>query len=205
VAYDIDRKPAEYLSEQVARRTRTFWLLMAAYATGFVFAAALWMSGQHLATGVIVAAMGCFALAARFTADAAAPWIKGHSAEASVGAELNALRTEGYLVMHDFMFGGEGNIDHLAVGPNGAFLVETKYRRYTEAQLGRAKRQAVKLHDELGCWVTPVICAGTRDKTYFHRRVLITGNNNVVEAIRAQSARGKVDMERVRRFADSLS
>jgi hypothetical protein len=177
---------------------------MTAYAVGFVFAGLAWYEGQRLITLVIGIAMACFAIAARDTADAAVPWLKGRNAEASVGEELNALRSEGYLVLHDFMFGGEGNIDHFVAGPTGAFMVETKYRRYEEWQLGRAKRQAARLHDEIGCWVTPVVCAGDRNKTYFHKNVLITGRGCIVDAIRAQVPRRPVNLETVRQFADRI-
>jgi hypothetical protein len=54
-------------------------------------------------------------------------------------------------------------------GPNGVFMVETKFRRYEDSQLGKAKRQAKKLHDELGCGVTPIICAGERKRTFTQR------------------------------------
>jgi hypothetical protein len=61
--------------------------------------------------------------------------------------------------MHDIEQVGEGNIDHLASGPSGVYLIETKYRRYRSPEdLRKAKRQAAKLKNELGVWVTPVIC-----------------------------------------------
>jgi hypothetical protein len=36
---------------------------------------------------------------------------RGWAAEKSVGEELNRLRSEGYIVMHDVRQPGEGNID----------------------------------------------------------------------------------------------
>ena len=40
--------------------------------------------------------------------------------------------------MHDVMFGGRGNLDHIVSGPNGVYLVETKYRRYSTAEAARS-------------------------------------------------------------------
>jgi hypothetical protein len=52
--------------------------------------------------------------------------------------------------MHDIERPGEGNIEHVGSGPGGVFLVETKLRSYKDDQLVEAKRQAARLHDELG-------------------------------------------------------
>ena len=84
-------------------------------------------------------------------------WLKGSTAEAAVGETLEPLRWERYIVMHDMPQRGEGNIDHVVSGPNGVYLVETKFARYLPVHLKKAKRQAARLHDELGVWVTPVV------------------------------------------------
>lgn len=205
VPYDVDRKAGTWVGAQATRRVRAFAALYGAMAAAFVISGAIWFSGQHLLALVPYAAFLCFAYAAREVIDSALPWRKGWSAETTVGDELDTLRYDGYIVMHDFMFGGEGNIDHLVSGPNGVFMVETKFRRYEDSQLGKAKRQAKKLHDELGCWVTPIICAGERKRTFPQRGVLVTGRGLVAEAIRNQPSRRPVDPERLARFADSLN
>ena len=51
----------------------------------------------------------------------------GLEAEWAVSSELNELRSKGYHVYHDIQCEGF-NIDHLVVGPNGVFCVETKGR-----------------------------------------------------------------------------
>jgi hypothetical protein len=84
------------------------------------------------------------------------------------------------------------------------FVIETKFKRYEDAQLAKVKRQALRLHDDLGCWVTPVICAGVRKKSFVHKRVLITGRGLLAETILAQTGHGPVDPERLARFADRL-
>jgi hypothetical protein len=60
----------------------------------------------------------------------------GFDGERYVGTELNQLMSRGYRVYHDFVFdmkaGGDKttfNIDHIAVGPEGVFAIETKTRR----------------------------------------------------------------------------
>lgn len=51
----------------------------------------------------------------------------GLDAEAAIGQELNQLMLDGYRVYHDFQADGF-NIDHVVIGPNGVFAVETKGR-----------------------------------------------------------------------------
>lgn len=49
----------------------------------------------------------------------------GLDAEAAIGQELNQLMLEGYRVYHDFQ-ADKFNIDHIVIGQNGVFAVETK-------------------------------------------------------------------------------
>lgn len=51
----------------------------------------------------------------------------GYEAELAVGQELNHLVRQGYYVFHDLP-AGKFNIDHVVIGPNGVFAVETKGR-----------------------------------------------------------------------------
>ena len=60
----------------------------------------------------------------------------GFDGERYVAAELAPLIAKGFRVFHDFQVdfhpGGEAtryNIDHIAVGPTGVFVIETKARR----------------------------------------------------------------------------
>lgn len=53
---------------------------------------------------------------------------EGLEAEWAVGMKLNELQALGYKVFHDIQ-GDKFNIDHLVVGYNGVFAVETKSRR----------------------------------------------------------------------------
>lgn len=51
----------------------------------------------------------------------------GLDCERAVGQELNQLMLDGYRVYHDFQADGF-NIDHIAIGSNGVFAIETKGR-----------------------------------------------------------------------------
>jgi hypothetical protein len=122
----------------------------------------------------------------------------------SVREELETLRSYSYIVMHDFMFGDDETVDHMVSGPNGVFMIETKFSHYDDVHLAKAKRQARKLHDELGCWVTPVICPGVRKNAFTHKGVLIAGRGLLADAIRAQPRHRGVEADRLARFADRL-
>ncbi|MEZ5278475.1 MAG: nuclease-related domain-containing protein [Opitutaceae bacterium] len=52
----------------------------------------------------------------------------GFAGERAVGEELNQMLADGYQVFHDVPMSGF-NVDHVVVGPTGAFAVETKARR----------------------------------------------------------------------------
>ena len=53
----------------------------------------------------------------------------GYEAEAAAAEELNRLMRHGYWVFHDVPGDKAFNIDHVVVGPNGVFGVETKGAR----------------------------------------------------------------------------
>jgi hypothetical protein len=68
----------------------------------------------------------------------------GYDGERYVGEELNGLMARGYRVFHDLQVdwkpgGIVCNIDHIAVGPEGVFAVETKTRRKRLADAGKGK------------------------------------------------------------------
>lgn len=163
--------------------------------------------GHRLTTGAAALFLGA-ALAAkpyadRYT-DEAVRWLRGARAEQAVGETLNELRRESWILLHDVEQPGEGNIDHIACGPTGVFLVETKERRYQDAHLVKVKRQAAKLHDELGVWVTPVICLHQREADPFRSRgVWIIPSPRLLDWLRAQQNK-PVEFERLARFADQV-
>ena len=111
----------------------------------------------------------------------------GLSADGGVRLALDALG-KGWTVEHDVVRGTSGRLDHLVVGPGGAFVVVTRHRAYRVEHLSRAKHHAARMNSELDRWVTPVICLTMRDDTP-HRRdgVWIMGAEHLVEWLRARS------------------
>ena len=55
-------------------------------------------------------------------------WEKGEVGERVVGAALDSLKAQGWIVMHDVRWPGRAraNIDHVAVGPPGILVVDAK-------------------------------------------------------------------------------
>jgi hypothetical protein len=64
----------------------------------------------------------------------------GFEGERHVGEALNQLMLVGYRVFHDFLITDKPrsirNINHIVVGPNGVFAVETKTRRKVKGENG---------------------------------------------------------------------
>ena len=54
-------------------------------------------------------------------------WASGAYGEERVGAKLDGLEGDGVLVLHDRQVPGtRANIDHIAVGPNGVYVIDAK-------------------------------------------------------------------------------
>jgi hypothetical protein len=74
----------------------------------------------------------------------------GFEGERHVGESLNQLMLVGYRVFHDFLVTDKPrsirNIDHVVIGPNGVFAVETKTRRKVKGENGA---KVTVVHDGL--------------------------------------------------------
>jgi hypothetical protein len=160
--------------------------------------------GRTLIGGVaVLAVVGLLKVIGDPKVELAARWRRGWKAEKSIGEELNRLRSEGFIVMHDVEQAGEGNIDHIVSGPTGVFMIETKARRYEDAHLRKSRRQAAKLHDELGTWVTPVICiADRKGKPFRHDRVWVVPRVQILDWIRRQK-NPQAPFARLAKYADT--
>ncbi len=62
----------------------------------------------------------------------------GYEAELAVGQELNQLGRYGFHIFHDVP-AKEFNVDHIAVGPNGVFAIETKGRPKLKSSVADAR------------------------------------------------------------------
>lgn len=191
MAYDVEREPGGFAKGREAaeyRRTLIFGCLLGA---SVIVAFALLVAG---ASGVVSALvlLSVAVVANRFAnehLDAGIRWGKGANGEVKVGRALECLRHEGYIVMHDLDKMVVGNIDHLVSGPTGAFMVETKFRRYdSDRDLAKARRAAQLVAEELQTtWVQPVMCFATR--SYGPRTVkgvTVLGVSELVQYIRSQ-------------------
>jgi hypothetical protein len=207
VGYDVFRQPAEYATAEADRRARTIYAAFVFYAVFVLGWMAMSLTGHLSPWTMLLVPLG--ALAVKPTADAYVDrllnWQRGAVAERAVGEVLNQLRYEGWIVMHDVEQEHEGNVDHLISGPGGVFMVETKWRRYEEHHLVKARRQAAKLHDELGIWVTPVIalCERKKPDPFKTKGVWVVPRQSLLDWL-GQQHNATLDFERLARFADRL-
>lgn len=100
-------------------------------------------------------------------------WRVGAEGERLTGQALEKLSAS-YCVLHDLpMPRSKANIDHVVIGPNGVFTVETKnYKNGVTIKGGRAygsgrsldrvvqqaRRQASAVAEQTGATVTPIVC-----------------------------------------------
>jgi hypothetical protein len=88
---------------------------------------------------------------------------RGATGEEHVGALLAPLTEHGWEVIHDATF-GQGNVDHILVGPPGVFTVETKSHpgpirvgRVHGATLSQARSHSEALERSTGLSAEPLI------------------------------------------------
>jgi len=202
MAYDVDTKPAAYARARARRHTRE---LVFAFAAALVLGISVLVAGFGLRNNVAAFALVLAMYGASRIADGRAElyrrWTMGANAEAAVGDVLNDLQRHGYVVMHD-VEDTEGNIDHLVSGPTGVFVIETKARSYLRKHVARTARQAMRVHDALGVWITPVICLPKRGGSPWRvGKVWIVPGSALVDWIRGQR-NARADFEQLARFAD---
>jgi hypothetical protein len=206
VGYEVGKPPATWVNREATRRERHVWLFLAALGllTILICYAGFGLHSFPLEAG-LVAVLLLLRRPVLTQIDEATKWVRGAGAETSVGETLEELSGHGFVVMHDIQTGG-ANLDHVVSGPSGVFLVETKLRRYEDRHLTRAKLQAVRLHDQLDVWVTPVICLAERRRQkspYRHSGVWIVTREQLTEWLSKQ--RNQVlPFERLARYADQL-
>jgi len=70
----------------------------------------------------------------------------GFFGERYVAGWLDPLKAQGWFIFHDVPCAGateQFNLDHVAVGPGGVWVVETKTRRKGRARPGRKEHEVV--------------------------------------------------------------
>jgi hypothetical protein len=191
---------------QAARRERLIWIGFVCFTAVCALILALAV-GQRLGIAAsLIFLLLVLALrphAQRYL-DEHLRWERGARAEEAVGELLDTLQCEGWMVLHDIERYGDGNVDHVVAGPRGVFLIETKDRRYEDAHLGRVKRQAARVHDDLGVWVTPVICLYRRTSAPFTSHgVWVVPKDHLLRWLRQQDQR-PADPVRVAKYSEKL-
>jgi len=127
----------------------------------------------------------------RARSDRAENFVVGRRAEELIEAELEPLKSQGWLVAHDLQPGFRGNIDHVVCGPTGAFAIDTKTTAYRPHDLPRIRGRAKWVSDQLGGhWVIPVICLATRRQEPVERdRVWLVGGSDLRSWLESRRAR----------------
>jgi hypothetical protein len=126
---------AEYWRRRAAELTG--WIAGLPWRAALIAAAAL--AGQQLAShtglldpwlaGLIAAAGAAWRLRLRASQPTRA-WRDGARGERATARRLQRLERHGYTVLHDLQVpGSHANVDHLAIGPAGVFVIDSKYYR----------------------------------------------------------------------------
>jgi hypothetical protein len=85
----------------------------------------------------------------------------GAAGERRVARRLRRLSRRGWVVRND-VDRGRGNVDHLVLGPHGAFTIETKLTRRGRGELAQVRAHAAWASKRLGIPVVPVLCVVNR-------------------------------------------
>ncbi|MGH7967850.1 MAG: nuclease-related domain-containing protein [Limisphaerales bacterium] len=152
------RMPGEYLWRQVIHgdETEMQWflgaLVLPLLAGALVLQALAWCFPRST-TFVLIVSLISFVfsllLCARFLQtrlQRRADDYLGFIGERYVAEWLDPLKAAGWFLFHDVPFDGatgKFNIDHVAVGPGGIWVVETKTRRKGQAKPGRKEHEVV--------------------------------------------------------------
>lgn len=123
------KKSGSYLKRKAFRKLSTAFLLMVAFA--FVLVSAVPCSPIYVAAGRYeivraVVLLVLFVLAWLFGRGYSG-YKRGYEGEKNVAKILSSTLGNEYSLINDVTLGdGYGNIDHIVLGPNGVFVIETK-------------------------------------------------------------------------------
>lgn len=101
--------------------------------------------------------IGGFLLAMTDDPQSTRAWATGARGEELLGQRLDGLAGRGLHVLHDRRVGSRANIDHIAVGPSGVFVIDAK--RYKE------KRPSLRVEGGIIRARTEKLMVGSRDRT----------------------------------------
>ncbi len=126
-AGESNRLRVERLDEKIDPWLMTVLVMPILFVLLLTFQKRSWIA---LLSALFVAAIFCLIAARRLRPilRERAAYRLGFQGERYVAEELNQLLADGFCVFHDVPF-DKYNMDHVLVGPNGVFVVETKTRR----------------------------------------------------------------------------
>lgn len=134
---------AGFASRRIDAFLRRRWRPMAIVAGGsVVFAAAIWFllpgsdGARGFAAGAFIAAMGGALYHWAVLASGAAGTSMGQAAEEWTSSDLRRLRRRGWQTLDHLILRPPADIDHVAIGPDGVLVIETKWRSI-RTDLGR--------------------------------------------------------------------
>ena len=94
------------------------------------------VSAPLASLGAGVAGALCLFIVSRLPADAWY-WSRGARGERRTAEYLEPLLAHGFVILHDRQIpGSRANIDHVAIGPSGIYVIETKYISGTIGVIG---------------------------------------------------------------------
>jgi Nuclease-related domain len=117
----------------------------------------------------------------------------GARSENAVRAALATLQAEGWQLRHSLTYGGHGDIDSVAIAPNGiACVIETKTRTFQAYHLANTREMAALLYRHRRRWcpagALPVLCVvGARSLERVEHDLLIVSLDQLLPALRVRA------------------
>lgn len=186
-----------YARRQQHRRLSRAAAAAMASAAAMMLALAVASAGAVSAAGVLLALALGFGLYARHWLSLAERSRVGAHSEDEVRRALAPLRADGWRLRHALLWRGRGDIDSLAIAPDGvAYVVETKTRSYDDRHLARVREQAAWLARRRRRWcrhgAVPVVClARPRGVARVEQGVLVVSIDRLIAVLR--SGIGRLD------------
>jgi hypothetical protein len=183
-----------YARRQQYRRLSRAGTAAIASAAAVLLALAVASTGTVSAAGVLLVLALGFGFLARHWLSLAERSRVGARSEDEVRRVLAPLQAEDWWLRHSLPWRGRGDIDSLAIGPNGvAFVVETKTRAYDDRHLARVRDQAAWLSRRRRRWcrrgAVPVVClVRPRGIERVEREVLVLSIDRLIPVLRSAAA-----------------
>jgi len=162
----------------------------AAIAAGALAATAAGAGATPLA-GLLALLMAALVVDARRWVRLATRSGVGAQSEAEVRRALGRLEAEGWRLRHSLPCGGRGDIDSVAIAPNGlTFAIEAKTRTFDARHLAHARQTAAWLYRHRRRWcrrgALPLLCVvRARGLEGVEDGVLVVSLDRLVPALRA--------------------